>query len=104
MHTGAVTHSGRESVLDAFRSDLATWPDVHWAPIRRAVTPRLWTLESVMTATASQTVDVLGFNVSRGDVVRGHCVDLLSIDSGKVTRKDTYLDVIEVLSSTRPPR
>ncbi len=104
MHTGAVTHSGRDSVLDAFRSDLVTWPDVHWAPIRRAVTTRLWVLETVMTATASQAVDVLGFSVSRGDVVRGHCVDLLTIDSGKVTRKDTYLDVIEVLSSAQPTR
>jgi hypothetical protein len=99
-HVGGMSYSGHEAVRDAFRADLGTWPDVHWQPIRRFVTPQLWVLESTLTATTTAPVEAFGLAVAKGAVIRGRCVDLLTIDSGRIARKDTYLDVIDLFASS----
>jgi pimeloyl-ACP methyl ester carboxylesterase/ketosteroid isomerase-like protein len=99
LHTGAVSYSGTEAVRSAFRTDLGTWPDVKWSPIRRTVTAGVCVLESTITATAASPVEALGFTVDAGSTVRGSCVDLLTIKGGRIARKDTYFDVGELLAS-----
>jgi steroid delta-isomerase-like uncharacterized protein len=98
-HTGAVTHSGREAVLEAFRADLALWPDVSWKPARRVVAANACVLESTMRATAATPLGALGFTVDAGSRVAGRCVDILVIEDGRIARKDTYFDVVEILGS-----
>ncbi len=103
LHTGAVSHTGSDAVRSAFRTDLEAWPDVQWAQFRRTVTEGLCVLESTMTATAASPVEALGFTVDAGSTVRGSCVDLLTLEEGCITRKDTYFDVIELLASGATP-
>jgi steroid delta-isomerase-like uncharacterized protein len=98
-HTGAVTHTGRKAVLEAFRADLALWPDVTWEPRRRVVTAKVCVLESTIRATAATPLEALGFTVDAGSRVAGRCVDVLGIEDGRISRKDTYLDVVEILAS-----
>ena len=98
-HTGAVTHSGRKAVLEAFRADLVLWPDVTWEPVRRVVTANVCVLETTMRATAASPLEALGFTVDAGSRVAGRCVDILVIEDGRIARKDTYLDVVEILAS-----
>jgi pimeloyl-ACP methyl ester carboxylesterase/ketosteroid isomerase-like protein len=100
LHIGGLSHYGRNAVRDAFRADLDTWPDVHWQPIRRVVTPQVWVVESTMTATATSPVDAFGRAVPAGAAIRVRCADVLTIDGGKIAHKDTYLDVFDLLSST----
>jgi steroid delta-isomerase-like uncharacterized protein len=98
-HTGGVTHTGRKAVLEAFRADLALWPDVTWEPVRRVVVANVCVLESTMRATAATPLEALGFTVDAGSHVAGRCVDVLGIEAGRISRKDTYLDVVEILAS-----
>lgn len=98
-HVRGVSYSRHEAVRDAFRADLEAWPDVHWQPIRHVVTPQLWVLQSTLTATAAAPVEAFGLAVAKGAAIHGRCADLLTTDSGKIARKDTYLDVIDLLAS-----
>jgi hypothetical protein len=99
QRTGPIEHTGSEAVRQAFQSDLAQWADAHWEPMRRIISGDVCVLESTLTATAAAPLDALGFNVPQGAVVRGRCVDVLVAAAGRVSQKDTYLDVVEVLAS-----
>jgi steroid delta-isomerase-like uncharacterized protein len=101
LHPGGASHSGRDAVLAAFRDGLQAWAGAHWEPVRRTVTPEVCVLESTMTATATGPVKALGFSLTEGAAVRGRCIDVLTLNAGKITSKDTYLDVVELLSSAR---
>jgi steroid delta-isomerase-like uncharacterized protein len=102
MHAGGISHSGRDAVLDAFRADLGAWPDAHWHPSRRTVTGTVCVLESTMTATAAGPLHALGFSLTPGAAVRARCVDVLTLSRGRIARKDTYLDVVELLATAQP--
>lgn len=101
MHAGGISYSGRDAVLEAFRAGLDAWTDVHWHPNRRTVTDGVCVLESTMTATAAAPLDALGFNLSPGAAVRARCVDVLTLSRGRISRKNTYLDVIELLATAQ---
>jgi pimeloyl-ACP methyl ester carboxylesterase len=99
QRTGAIAHTGRDNVLQTFKSDLAQWPDAHWESIRRTVSENVCVLESIMTATAASPLEALGFTIGAGATVRGRCIDVLTFQDSLITQKDTYLDVIELLAS-----
>lgn len=100
LRTGDLRHEGTAAVRARFEHDLAAWPDVHWTPLRRTIAGNVCIVESTMTATAGVPIEALGFRMQAGTPVHGTCVDILTVtDDGMITRKDTYLDVTELLGS-----
>jgi len=99
LHVGGLpSHTGRDAVRRAFENDLTNWPDAHWEPRRRSVTSDRCILEAKFTATAAAMLDANGAIVPAGSSLESACVDILEIRNGRISRKDTYLDALGLLS------
>jgi steroid delta-isomerase-like uncharacterized protein len=99
LHVGGLpSHSGRDDVRRAFENDLANWPDAHWHPRRRTVTSDRCILEADFTATAATALNANGRIVPAGSSLESACVDILEISNGRISRKDTYIDVLGLLN------
>ena len=98
LHAGGLpSHTGRHAVRGAFEADLANWPDAHWQPRRRTVTHDRCILEADFSSTVAADLDTYGHTLPAGSSVQSPCVDILEIRDGRISRKDTYLDVLRLL-------
>ena len=112
LHTGDsffVAHAvgtppaeGKEAVREAFAGYLALLPDINFAERSLHVGDDHWVLESVMSGTVAQPIEVEGVdpaavfvaaeNVGSGARVEVNCVDVIEVRDGLVASKQTYID------------
>lgn len=103
LHTGDsffVAHAvgtppaeGKEAVREAFAGYLALLPDINFAERALHVGDDHWVLESTMTGTAAQAIEVEGEALgTSGASVEVDCVDVIEVRDGLVASKQTYID------------
>jgi steroid delta-isomerase-like uncharacterized protein len=90
---GTPPAEGKEAVRDAFAGYLALLPDINFDERALHVGDDHWVLESVMSGTVAQPIEVdgeaLGQNGARVEV---DCVDVIEVRDGLVASKQTYVD------------
>jgi steroid delta-isomerase-like uncharacterized protein len=90
---GTPSAEGKEAVREAFAGYLALLPDINFAERSLHVGDDHWVLESVMSGTVAQPIEVegeaLGANGARVEV---DCVDVIEVRDGLVSSKQTYID------------
>jgi steroid delta-isomerase-like uncharacterized protein len=90
---GTPPAEGKEAVREAFAGYLALLPDINFAERSLHVGDDHWVLESVMSGTVAQPIEVegeaLGANGARVEV---DCVDVIEVRDGLVSSKQTYID------------
>jgi steroid delta-isomerase-like uncharacterized protein len=99
---GTPPAEGKEAVREAFAGYLALLPDINFAERSLHVGDDHWVLESVMSGTAAQPIEVEGVdpaavfvaaeNVGSGAHVEVDCVDVIEVRDGLVASKQTYID------------
>ena len=99
---GTPPAEGKEAVREAFAGYLALLPDVNFAERSLHVGDDHWVLESTMTGTAAQAIEVeevdpaAVFVAADNDVsgarVEVDCVDVIEVRDGLVSSKQTYID------------
>ncbi len=99
---GTPPAEGKEAVREAFAGYLALLPDINFAERSLHVGDDHWVLESTMTGTAAQAIEVEGvdpaavFVAADNDVsgarVEVDCVDVIEVRDGLVSSKQTYID------------
>jgi steroid delta-isomerase-like uncharacterized protein len=90
---GTPPAQGKEAVREAFAGYLALLPDVNFAERVLHVGDDHWVLESTMTGTVAQAIQVDGEEIGdRGARVELDCVDVIEVRDGLVASKQTYLD------------
>jgi uncharacterized protein (TIGR02246 family) len=99
---GTTPAEGKDAVREAFAGYLALLPDIHFAERALHVGDDHWVLESSMTGTVAQPIEVEGVDpaavfvaaVKRGCGARIEmdCVDVIEVRDGLVASKQTYLD------------
>jgi steroid delta-isomerase-like uncharacterized protein len=99
---GSPPAAGKQAVRDAFAAYLALLPDINFAERALHVGDDHWVLESTMTGTVEQAIDVEGVdpaavfvaavNEGRGARIEVACVDVIEVRDGLVASKQTYLD------------
>jgi steroid delta-isomerase-like uncharacterized protein len=90
---GSVPAEGKEAVREAFAGYIALLPDINFAERALHVSDDHWVLESVMSGTATGSIEVEGESIGdRGARVEVDCVDVIEVRNGLVTSKQTYLD------------
>jgi ketosteroid isomerase-like protein len=68
-------------------------PDINFAERALQVGENHWVLESTMTGTVDQQIEVDGKSLGdRGTEVEVDCVDVIEVRDGLVASKNTYLD------------
>jgi steroid delta-isomerase-like uncharacterized protein len=99
---GSPPAEGKRAVRDAFAGYLALLPDINFAERSLHVGEDHWVLESTMTGTVAQAIEVEGVDPAavfvaavdegRGARVEVPCVDVIEVRDGLVASKQTYLD------------
>jgi steroid delta-isomerase-like uncharacterized protein len=84
---------GRDAVREAFAGYLALLPDINFAERALHVGDDHWVLESVMSGTVAQPIEVEGEALGEtGARVELDCVDVIEVREGRVASKHTYID------------
>jgi steroid delta-isomerase-like uncharacterized protein len=84
---------GRDAVREAFAGYLALLPDINFAERALHVGDDHWVLESVMSGTVAQPIEVEGEALGEsGARVEVDCVDVIEVRDGRVASKHTYID------------
>jgi steroid delta-isomerase-like uncharacterized protein len=90
---GTPPAEGKQAVREAFAGYLALLPDINFAERSLHVGDDHWVLESTMTGTVAQAIEVegeaLGENGARVEI---DCVDVIEVRDGLVASKQTYID------------
>jgi steroid delta-isomerase-like uncharacterized protein len=90
---GSPPAAGKQAVREAFAGYLALLPDINFAERALHVGDDHWVLESSMTGTVEQAIEVEGEQLGdRGARVQVDCVDVIEVRDGLVASKQTYLD------------
>ena len=90
---GTPPAEGKETVREAFAGYLALLPDINFAERALHVGDDHWVLESTMTGTAAQAIEVEGEALgTSGASVEVDCVDVIEVRDGLVASKQTYID------------
>jgi steroid delta-isomerase-like uncharacterized protein len=90
---GSPPAEGKQAVREAFAGYIALLPDINFAERALHVGTDHWVLESTMTGTVEQAIEVEGESLGdRGARVEVDCVDVIEVRDGKVASKQTYLD------------
>ena len=94
---GSPLAKGKEAVREAFAGYIAMMPDIHFAERSLQLGEDHWVLESTMTGTVEQAIEVEGESFgTRGARVEVPCVDVIEVRDGLVASKHTYLDTLEM--------
>jgi steroid delta-isomerase-like uncharacterized protein len=90
---GTPLAKGKEAVREAFAGYIAMMPDIHFAERALQIGDDHWVLESIMSGTVDQSIEVEGesFGTS-GARVEVPCVDVIQVRNGLVASKHTYID------------
>jgi steroid delta-isomerase-like uncharacterized protein len=93
-HAGGTSPAeGKEAVREAFAGYLALLPDINFAERALHVGDGHWVLESVMSGTVAQPIEVEGEALGEsGARVEIDCVDVIEVRHGLVASKHTYID------------
>jgi steroid delta-isomerase-like uncharacterized protein len=90
---GTPPAEGKQAVREAFAGYLAQLPDINFAERALHVGEDHWVLESVMSGTVAQPIEVEGESFGGGGArVEVDCVDVIEVRDGLVTSKQTYID------------
>ena len=90
---GSPPAEGKAAVREAFAGYIATMPDINFAERALHIGDDHWVLESTMTGTVEQAIEVDGEQMGdRGARVAVPCVDVIQVRDGLVSSKQTYLD------------
>src|SRR5882757_8935048 len=90
---GSPPAQGKEAVREAFAGYIAMMPDINFAERSLHVSEDHWVLESTMSGTVEQAIEVEGESFgTRGSRVEVPCVDVIEVRDGLVASKHTYLD------------
>ena len=99
---GSEPAEGKDAVREAFAGYLALLPDINFAERALHVGEDHWVLESVMSGTVAQSIEVDGVypaagfvaaeNAGSGARVEIDCVDVIEVRDGLVASKQTYID------------
>ena len=80
---------------EAFAGYIAMMPDIHFAEQSLQIGEDHWVLESTMSGTVEQAIEVDGEEMGvRGARVQVPCVDVIQVRDGLIASKHTYLDSI----------
>jgi steroid delta-isomerase-like uncharacterized protein len=86
---------GKEAVREAFAGYLAMLPDINFAERALHVGEDHWVLESTMSGTVAQPIEVDGKELGgTGKHVEVPCVDVIQVRDGLVASKQTYIDTL----------
>jgi len=92
---GSPLAKGKEAVREAFAGYIAMMPDIHFAERSLRLGANHWVLESTMSGTVDQAIEVDGEELGvRGARVQVPCVDVIEVHDGLISSKHTYLDSI----------
>ena len=99
---GTPPAEGKETVREAFAGYLALLPDINFAERALHVGDDHWVLESAMSGTVAQPIEVEGVHPAAvfvaavkdqsGARVEIDCVDVIEVRDGLVASKQTYID------------
>jgi steroid delta-isomerase-like uncharacterized protein len=90
---GSPPAEGKEGVREAFAGYIAMMPDINFAERSLHIGEDHWVLESTMTGTVEQAIEVEGESMgARGARIEVDCVDVIEVRDGLVASKHTYLD------------
>jgi steroid delta-isomerase-like uncharacterized protein len=90
---GTPPAEGKEAVRKAFAGYLAMLPDINFAERALHVADDHWVLESTMSGTVAQPIDVEGEALGeQGARIEVDCVDVIEVRDGLVASKQTYID------------
>jgi steroid delta-isomerase-like uncharacterized protein len=90
---GAPLAKGKEAVREAFAGYIAMMPDINFAERSLQLGDDHWVLESTMSGTVEQSIDVDGESFgTNGARVEVPCVDVIKVRDGLITSKHTYID------------
>jgi steroid delta-isomerase-like uncharacterized protein len=90
---GTPPAEGKQAVREAFAGYLALLPDINFAEHALHVSEDHWVLESVMSGTVAQPIEVEGEALGdSGARVEVDCVDVIEVRDGLVASKQTYID------------
>jgi len=99
LHIGEGPHEGKGAIEAEFAKVIARLPDIRFETKRLAVTETGWTLESTMTGTLAEPVELHGQPVGQpGAKVSVDCLDLMVVSDGAIDEKHTYVDAVTMLS------
>ena len=91
--SGSALAKGKEAVREAFAGYIAMLPDIHFAERSLELGNDHWVLESTMSGTVEQTIEVDGEELGvRGARVEVPCVDVIKVRDGLIASKHTYID------------
>jgi steroid delta-isomerase-like uncharacterized protein len=94
---GSEPADGKEAVREAFAGYLALLPDINFAERALHAGDDHWVLESVMSGTVAQSIEVEGEQLGEsGARVEIDCVDVIEVRDGLVASKQTYIDSLAV--------
>ena len=84
---------GKQAVREAFAGYIALLPDINFAERALHVADDHWVLESTMSGTVAQPIEVEGESLGdQGARVEVGCVDVIEVRDGLVASKQTYID------------
>ena len=90
---GSPLAKGKEAVREAFAGYIAMMPDINFAERSLQLGDDHWVLESIMSGTVEQSIDVEGESFgTNGARVEVPCVDVIKVRDGLITSKHTYID------------
>ncbi len=90
---GSAPAKGKQAVREAFAGYIAMMPDINFAERALHVGEDHWVLESTMSGTVEQAIEVEGESFgARGKRVEVPCVDVIEVRDGLVASKHTYID------------
>jgi steroid delta-isomerase-like uncharacterized protein len=90
---GTPLAKGKEAVREAFAGYIAMMPDIHFAERSLQIGENHWVLESIMSGTVDQSIEVEGEALgTSGARVEVPCVDVIEVRDGLVASKHTYID------------
>lgn len=98
LHIGEDPHEGIDAIRSEFARVIARLPDIRFETQRLTPTETGWTLESTMTGTLAEPVELHGQPVGQpGAKVSVDCLDLMVVSDGAIAEKHTYLDAVTML-------
>jgi steroid delta-isomerase-like uncharacterized protein len=95
MHvTGMEPATTPDEIREQFYLIAETWPDFEFEPVRMHIHPGLYVVEWIMHGTLAGSLQV-GPRIVNGEGQRLSTagMDVMTFRDGKLTRKDTYVDV-----------
>ena len=92
---GAPLAKGKEAVREAFAGYIAMMPDINFAERALHIGEDHWVLESTMSGTVEQAIEVEGESFGAGGGrIEVPCVDVIKVRDGLIASKHTYIDSI----------